>query len=81
MKTLKYRLENQDRIEQYYLENRDKIIAQKKIYFNNKNKRDTNFLLIKNTRIRMYNSLKGKTKSSSTIEILGIDIDIFEKLD
>ena len=42
----KYCLQNQDRIKEYQIKNHDKIIAQKKIYSNNKNKSDILFRLI-----------------------------------
>ena len=38
-----------------------------------------NYRLITNTRSRIYKSLKGMTKQSSTKEILGIDIDLYRK--
>ena len=78
-KIKKYNLENQDRIKRYYSENRNKIIAREKIYFTNRYKTDIDFRLIKNTRNRIYKSLKGMTKSSSTKDILGIDIDTYKK--
>ena len=74
-----YYLQNRDRIKQYQLKNYDKIIAQKWIYTNNKYKSDINFQLIRKTRSRVYKSLKGMTKHSSTKEILGIDIDLYRK--
>ena len=74
-----YYFQNRDRIKQYQLKNHDKIIAQKRISSNNKYKSDINFQLIRKTRSRIYNSLKGMTKHSSTKEILGIDIDLYRK--
>ena len=35
--------------------------------------------MINNTRRRIHRALKGKSKSSSTIDILGIDIDLYRK--
>ena len=78
-KIKKYILENQDRIKRYYSENRNKINAREKIYLNNRYKTDINFRLIKNTRNRIYKSLKGMTKSSSTKDNLGIDIETYRK--
>ena len=75
----KYNLENQDRIKRYYSENRNKINAREKIYLNNRYKTDINFRLVKNTRNRLCQSLKGMGKSSSTEEILGDDISIYKK--
>ena len=78
-----YDFENRERIinknKGYYLKNRDQIMAQNKIYTNNRYKTDINFRLISNTRSRIYNSLKGMTKQSSTKKILGIDIDLYRK--
>ena len=39
---------------------------------------DINYRLIKNTRCRIYHVLNGKTKSSSTLDILGIDIQTYK---
>ena len=75
----KYILQNQDRIKRYYSENRSKINAREKIYLNNRYKTDMNFRLIKNTRIRIYQTLKGMVKSASTKDILGINIDTYRK--
>ena len=74
----------------YYSENRDselerckkyKILNREKInlYSKNKYKSDINFQLIRKTRSRIYKSLKGMTKQSSTREILGLDIDLYRK--
>ena len=46
---------------------------------NNRYKKDVNFRLICKTRSRIRQSLQGKTKSSRTKDILGIDIDTYEK--
>ena len=40
---------------------------------------DLKFKLICNTRRRIHRALKGKSKPSSTIDILGIDIDTYRK--
>ena len=48
-------------------------------YFKNRTKTDVNFRLIRNTRRRIHHALNGKTKSSSTRDILGIDIDTYKK--
>ena len=45
----------------------------------NRIKTDVNFRLIQNTRPRIHHGLKGESKSSSTKEILGIDIDSYRK--
>ena len=49
------------------------------IYLKNKRETDVKFRLIGNTRNRIYNCLKGMTKQSSTIDVLGIDIDTYKK--
>ena len=86
--------ENRDQIieykKKYYLDNRDQIIENRKNYIkqnrtkinSNERKRrqsDINYRLIKNTRCRIYHALNGKSKSSSTKDILGMDIDLYRK--
>ena len=71
---------NRDRMKEYRLKNHNKIIAQKRIYSNNKYKSDINFQILRKTRSRIDKSLKGMTKQSSTKEILGKDIDLYRKL-
>ena len=60
---------------QYRYENKEK----RNIYLKNRRKMDLNFKLICYTRRRIHRALKGKSKSSSTREILGIDIDLYRK--
>ena len=48
-------------------------------YVKNRIKTDVNFRLIRNTRRRIHQAMNGKSKSSSTREILGFDIDIYRK--
>ena len=76
-----YDFESRERIinKDYRLKHHDKIMAQKKIYSNNRYKTDINFRLICKTRSRIYKTLKGMTKQSSSINILGIDIDLYRK--
>ena len=82
-KQRKFDYENRERIINRNKDNRlkhhDKIMAQKKIYINNNYKTDINFCLICKTRNRIYKTLKGMTKQSSSINILGIDIDLCRK--
>ena len=61
----------------YYDENRDVIIRYHINYERNGRKTDVNFRLIRNTRRRFHHALNGQPKSSSTRDILGIDIDIY----
>ena len=85
-----YYLDNQDRIKQYYLDNRDrikeyqlknheKIITQQRKYKNNRYKTDIKYRLICITRSRIRQALNRKTKSSSTIDILGMDNNLYRK--
>ena len=53
--------------------------ARQKIYSNNRYKADLNFRLICKTRSRICPALKGNSKSSSTKEILGIDVNVYRK--
>ena len=48
-------------------------------YLKNKRATDVNFRLISNTRNRIYKSLKGLTKQSSSRDHLGVDIDTYRK--
>ena len=70
-----YYLKNLDKIKLYNEQNKEK----RNKYLKNKRKTDVNFRLISNTRNRIYKSLKGMAKQSSTKEILGIDIDLYRK--
>ena len=56
-----------------------KLWLRKKIYTNNKYKTNINYRLICKTRSRIYKTLKGMTKQSSSINILGIDINLYRK--
>ena len=75
----KYYLDNRDRLnnyqKKYNYENKEKI----NLYIKNRKKTDVNFRLTCNTRRRIHHALNGKSKSSSTREILGIDIDLYKK--
>ena len=75
----KFYIKNLDKIKIYYLENRDKIITQQREYKNNRYKTDIYYRLICITRSRIRQALGRKTKSSSTIDILGLDIDLYRK--
>ena len=55
------------------------IIKNHIIYERNKRKAEVNFRLIRNTRRRIHHALNGKSKSSSTRDILGKDIDLYRK--
>ena len=47
------------------------------VYIKNRIKTDVDFRLIRNTRRRIPHALNGKSKSSSTKEFFGIDIDTY----
>ena len=85
-----YYLDNRDRVKQYYLNNRDrikeyetknhdKVIARTKVFLNTRYRTDFKFRLICKTRNKIRQGLNRKTKSSSTLDILGIDIDSYRK--
>ena len=78
----------------YYVANRDRILNKQKLYnkenrkknntrmneyVKNRIKTKVNFRLIHNTRRRIHQALNGKSKSSSTREIRGIDINTYKK--
>ena len=63
----------------YDKENSDKVKTRTKVYLNNRYRKDVYFLLICKTRSRIRQALQGKTKSSSTKNILGIDMDTYKK--
>ena len=74
-----YDSENREKIKKYkkkyFHQSKDKINDSRKKYEKKRRETDVKFRLIKNTRCRIYHALKGKTKSSSTREKLGIDIE------
>ena len=78
-KTRKIYLENRDKIKEYQLENRNQINTRMNEYFKNRIKTGINFRIIRNTRQRIHNDLNGKSKSSSTLDILGVDIQTYRK--
>ena len=68
-----YFFRNLDKIKKYNQQNRER----RNTYLKNKRESDVNFRLISKTRNRIYKSLKGMTKSCSTKDLLGIDIDTY----
>ena len=74
-----YYLDNRDRIKEYQLKNRNQINTRMNEYIKNRIKTDVNFRVIRNTRRRIHHALNGKSKSSSTRDILGMDIDLYRK--
>ena len=67
------------RIKHYKNENREKFNDYSKKYIKQRRRLDVNFRLILITRSRIHHALNGKTKSSSTLDILGIDIETYKK--
>ena len=59
----------------YDKQNRAKINSNERM----RRQSDIIYRLIKNTRCRIYHALNGKTKSSSTLDILVIDIETYKK--
>ena len=77
-----YYVANQDRLlnkqNLYNKGNRDKINTRMNEYVKNRIKTDVNFRIIRNTGRRIHQALQGKTKSSSTKDMLGIDIETYK---
>ena len=61
-------------MKEYYLNNFNKIISRQNLHSKNLYSRDVNFRLLHNTRRGILHALNGKSKSSLTVDILGIDI-------
>ena len=78
-----YYEENREKIrnqqKNYYDENPDVIIKNQINYGRNRRETDVNFRLIRNTRRRIHHALNGKSKSSSNVDFLGIDIDLYRE--
>ena len=70
-----YKVKNLDKIKIYNEQNRER----RNQYLKNKRETDVSFRLISNKRSRIYKTLKGMTKQSSTKDILGIDINLYRK--
>ena len=81
--TKKYNVDNQDRLlkKQKLCDkgNRDKNNTRTKVFLNKSYGKDANFRLIYKTRSRIRQALQRKRKSSSTKNILGIDMDTYKK--
>lgn len=59
---------------EYYLKNKEIILKKIKNYISNRIKTDVKFRLLRNLRLRIWESLKGKIKSESTIKLIGCSI-------
>ena len=79
LKTKKLLSENPKRTRENYLKNRYEISIRHNGYIKNGIKTDVSFHLIHNTRRRIHHALNGKSKSSSTVEFLGNDIESYER--
>ena len=79
----KYQMENKENInnykKHYFYQNKENINNYRKKYLMNKRKTDPAFRLMENTRCRVDKALKGIIKSSSTINLLGIDIETYKR--
>ena len=64
---------------QYFQQHKENINEYNKKYVKNRLKTDAEFCLIVYTRNRIFKSIKGMTKQTSTRGILGIDIDTYRK--
>ena len=63
-----------DKIKIYNGQNRERRYR----YLKSKRETDVHFRLISNTRSRIYKSLKGLIKQSSSRDIIGIDIETYK---
>ena len=79
IKQKEWRNINPDKVKQIQKKYNEQNKEKRNIYLKNKRETDVNFRLINNTRNKIYKSLKGMTKQSSSRDILGIDIDTYKK--
>ena len=70
---------NPDKVKKNQKKYKEQNKEKRNLYLKNKRETDVNFRLMSNTRSRIYKSLKGMTKQSSTKEFLGIDIETYKK--
>ena len=74
-----YNLKNHDRKKHFKNENRERINDYNKKYYKQRRRTDVCFRLILIKRSRIHHALNGKSKSSSTGDILGMDINLYKK--
>ena len=79
LKTSDLSKNNPEKVKQNQKNYNEQNKEKRNIHLKNKRETDVNFRLISNTRNRIYISLKGMTKQSSTKEVLGIDVDLYKK--
>ena len=61
------------------MKNRDKISIRHNENNENRLKTDVKFQLILTTRRKIHHALNGESKPSSTLDILGIDVETYRK--
>ena len=74
-KRKEWRDNNAEKVKQNQKKYKEQNKEKRNIYLKNKGETDVKFRLIGNTGNKIYESSKGMTKQSSTIDILGIDCD------
>ena len=79
LKTTDWSKNNPEKVKQNQKKYNEQNKEKRNIYLKNKRETDVNFRLISNARNRIYKSLKGMTKQSSTKEVLGKDVDLYKK--
>ena len=79
LKTRDWSKNNPEKVKQNQKKYNEQNKEKRNIYLKNRREIDINFRLISNTRNRIYKSLKGMTKQSTTKEVLGIDVDLYIK--
>ena len=72
-----YRELNKDRIIKYKEINKDKIRKRERIYLKNRRMSNIGYRLEKNLRKRIWDALKGNSKSKSTMKLLGCSLGFF----
>jgi hypothetical protein len=70
--------EIKNNFQEWYCNNKDKVIAQKREYESNKRKIDLNFRLKKNLRHRLYLAIRRNSKRGSAVKDLGCSIKFFK---
>ena len=79
LKTRDWSKNNPEKLKQNQKKYNEQNKEKRSIYLKNRRETDINFRLIGNTRNRIYKSLKGMTKQSTTKEVLGMDVDLYKK--
>ena len=79
IKHKEWRNNNPNKVKQNKKKYNEQNKEKRNIYLKSKRETDVNFRLISNTRSRIHHALNGKSKSSPTKDVLGIDIDLYRK--